>query len=169
MYLWRVRGLIRIIVMAFLQYVYSQKRASNDCDGTCVYSIRRSILTVFWLINSSEFRSLAWFPQLSCTCSLHQSIIQYSRKYDSLASSALSWGAADPPNPGTLFPITSSDRPYTLGRACLSPHLFSIKGETAALAPFGQKILDPSSFIGAISLNCCRNDAALEYLISSPQ
>lgn len=77
--------------------------------------------------------------------------------------------------------MASSVLPKTLGNACLSPHLFSINGDTAddvpvndmmqrqsefprtvlgAIVtiikdvPLGQKIFDrPSSFIGAISLN----------------
>jgi hypothetical protein len=48
--------------------------------------------------------------------------------------------------------MASSVLPKTLGKACLSPHLFSINGDTAEDVPFGQKIFDlPSSFIGAIS------------------
>lgn len=48
----------------------------------------------------------------------------------------------------------------------LPPHLFSINGDTAADGPFGQKILDPSLFIGAISRSWDRSSLALEYLIS---
>ena len=104
--------------------------------------------------------------------------------------------------------MASSDRPYTLGIAIRSPHLFSINGDTvrglrkknnaivstylcnisylcticlrrelcdietsyyylpAEDSPLGQKSLDPSLFIGAISRNCDRKSLADEMLIS---
>ena len=48
----------------------------------------------------------------------------------------------------------------------IPPHLFSIKGDTAADGPLGQNILEPSLFIGAISRNCALSSLELEYLIS---
>ena len=90
---------------------------------------------------------------------------QLSRKYACAFSSARNV-CEFAPKPGTLFPIASSARPYTLGSACRSPHLFSMRGDTAAEAPLGQKIFDPSSFIGAISRSCCRSWRAFEYLTS---
>ena len=67
------------------------------------------------------------------------------------------------PNSGVLFPMIPLLRAYTEGRAMQSPHFFSISGDTFAEGPLGQKILDLSLFIGAISRSFDQSSLALEY------
>eukprot|EP00559_Dactyliosolen_fragilissimus_P001966 CAMPEP_0184867876 /NCGR_PEP_ID=MMETSP0580-20130426/28033_1 /TAXON_ID=1118495 /ORGANISM="Dactyliosolen fragilissimus" /LENGTH=129 /DNA_ID=CAMNT_0027368359 /DNA_START=468 /DNA_END=857 /DNA_ORIENTATION=+ len=75
-------------------------------------------------------------------------------------------GYLPPENPGILLPTISSVLPNTEGVANLSLHLFSIKGDTAADVPFGQKTFDFSEFIGATSCNAILRLRAFENSIS---